>query len=796
MSQLDQLLYTWARRGPRGHSGFQAVAATPRLADERSSLTQAALRLCRFVPPRGVREPGEMPVSYGWLDAGSVRLVFSRSYLGQDALGRPGNFCAHIIAGRREELRAEDIVRRIGSPFWWRGENLDQYEAGACSLSTVSIDDIKPHPLPEPDPDALAALVEALMVPASRLPWLLSCGEGQLASMLAAIARRMPGVLEKFPFSTYEAADTAADFYIVGAADLLGPVNATLVPDRPHLSCPGSIRHARSILLSEEPGDRSTVHLALHAGTPADGSISLSRMVKFINLFDRLSSGCEVGMEALVPAFSRAQSANILLQIPTAMELVTDELASGPQDMWRILGSVASGLSGDILRQLGRKVGLRATLGAGGIGVAEPGEITALGKILLRAGELPVAFHTACDEAVLAGIEENPGLASGIGAGPRLRLLRAAARSVPSSAADSLLAEPEDCLTIFDTRELPIEWRARVLAQEFTHDPRRVSPIADRLRAEPELAGPLIAAMHGMHPLIPVLSAMNLRERECLVISACRSLPLDDMYQLVSWIAPQLIPAHRLGLIVQLPRLLEGGAADARWGMFAADLAHASVTAALKAADMSLIDDLPVFLRSVGDPRARAWDQLVAHLFTGRSGAQASLTPTWIEKGIAAARTITEPADFPAAVDLFLFVALTKRASADELGYLTQCLSPCFTGGTDDAVLRMLVAASRIAKHRRPDILLAPCLFMIARLIAENRVATRSGGALRNRDAQLRSEALLAWLPNGERAKLRTAAVRLGSGPARWWYSIDEPPSALRRAARRSRLAIARSHLK
>jgi hypothetical protein len=608
--------------------------------------------------------------------------------------------------------------------------------------------------------------------------------------MIASLARRMPGVLETFPFSTYESADTAAEFYIVGAADLLGPVNATFVPDRPHLSCPESIRRARQIVLSDESRERSTVTLALNAGTSSDGSVSLGRTIKFIDLFDRLSSGYRVDMESLVPAFSREQSAAILLGIPNAMEIVADDLASGSPDIWKILGSVASGLPGDILRQLGQEVGFRAASGVGITDVAEPGHVTTLGEILLRAGDLPVAFSAACDDAVLREMEANRGLARGIGTEPRLRLLRASACSGQSKAADALLAGPEDCLTISDTRDLPVEWRARVLAAELSRNPRRVSPIADRLRAEPVLTGPLIAASKGTDPLLPVLSGMSLGERECLIISACRSLPFDDMFQLVRWIIPQLPPAHRLALIVQLPRLLEDGATDVRWGMFAADLAHASVVAALAAADLSLINHLPVFLRSVYDPRACSWNQLVTHLYEGRSGAQESLTPTWIENGAIAVGSMPDATDIAAAVDLTIFVALTKRAVANNLKFLALSLSPYLSGGTSEAILRILHAVYRATKHRIPEVPLAPCLLMIAQLISEGGIATRSGGALRSREAQSISEKLLAWLPHDERVKLGKAVTKLGPGPWRWWSSINEPPGVLRRAARRSRQTI------
>jgi hypothetical protein len=296
--------------------------------------------------------------------------------------------------------------------------------------------------------------------------------------------------------------------------------------------------------------------------------------------------------------------------------------------------------------------------------------------------------------------------------------------------------------------------------------------------------------LQGTDPLLPVLAGMRLCEKEIIIISACRSLPFDDMYKLITWVSPELTPARRLALIVRLPRLLEGGATDAYWGLFAADLAHAAIIAALKAADLSLIDDLPVFLSSVSDPRAGAWNQLVTHLFTGRSGTQASLTTTWIEKGVAATRAIAESADIPAAVDLIILAALTKRASADNLENVAWYLSPYLSGGTDEAILRILTGAYRVAKHGRHDILLAPCLLMIARLIADGSIVTRSAGALRNRDAQRISEKLLAWLSHDERVRLGKAATRLGPGPRRWWFSINEPPSALRRAARRSRLPI------
>ena len=145
MNELDQLLFTWTARGVNGRRGFQVVAASDGLSSPSSPLAMEVGRLCRYDPPREASDPTRAPVSYGWIDRGHNRIVFRRSYAGQDASGRPGNFVAHIVVGPPALLPVDELLIRFDSTFWWDGTTIQNWPADAdFALPRIMLENIQP----------------------------------------------------------------------------------------------------------------------------------------------------------------------------------------------------------------------------------------------------------------------------------------------------------------------------------------------------------------------------------------------------------------------------------------------------------------------------------------------------------------------------------------------------------------------------------------------------------------------------------------------------------------------------
>lgn len=783
MTSLDQLIYTWAGRGRGGHSGFQPVAATARLTDARSTLTGAALRLCRYVPPRGIDESAEMPVSYGWLDDGPTRLVFHRIYAGRDGLGRPGNFWAHILAGPRDALPAYELAQRMSSPFWWRGGAMEEYAAGERNLRAVSLADIPLAPLPDVDDELLAALTEALLIPGTRLPYLLRQPSAQIAALVAAIGSRLPGVLETMPFSTYEPASTAARFHLVGIAGREVPANATVVAERPLAEAPVTVRRARELVLSSARDNQDLVCMSLAAAAAPDGSVSLTRFVRLLCLFDRLGEG-RIEADALMPALARPASAAILLQMPAAVETLADALVAGAPVLWETLGSSAAGLPAATLAKLGTAVGDQ---------VAARRSPELLTRAWAAASKLPSSFSHACGTAVLARVGHEPRLIQDIGAATNVALLRCAvagSNNIMRPAVQALLASPDAYPAAADASDLPAEWRGTAIGRAMAHTPGLARQAAARLRREPGLAGPLAVALPDYERLTAVLSELSVDHALPVVLTMSEALSDDLRYELAAWFGRRLGTRERLSFLMRLAPPIRDTATSRRWAHFVADAVAHWIADALVKLDVKPVppDGTMDLLQSIGADCTTCWLQLLRHLTAHAPGPRSAGAAVWIDKALAATDRMTSDAHQSTALDLVLFTALDTRVALASLGRLADGVGRRASGDSVEAAWLVLTAATRVTRHTAYHDCAVPCLTYVADLIDRRALRTWPTGAVRHRGIQSQSEKLASSLTTLQRTAWTKAMNADGRSKAatRWWASADSSDQRWIALSRRS----------
>lgn len=216
---LEQLQYTWARRGLSGINQFQIYSASPGL---RGGTLMRSVRgvvesLCRYVPPG---DHGALPVSYGWIDHDRFRIAFSRVGL-PPPQPREGNFAVHLVIGPTAELPAHEIAARFESPFWWHGLGPEALEDGAedrvpDELPTLSLAAIQQVANTGPPRSADYALAHALATRPERTRLLVVGDSYEIGRSLRRIAAAVPFAFEGTSLSTYER-EPAFPYSVVGA---------------------------------------------------------------------------------------------------------------------------------------------------------------------------------------------------------------------------------------------------------------------------------------------------------------------------------------------------------------------------------------------------------------------------------------------------------------------------------------------------------------------------------------------------------------------------------------------------
>lgn len=125
-SPIEQLHYTWARRGVEGVNRFQIAAISPGLTKPPlGSLVPVLRKVCQYdrgssarpSPSATVAEQPD-PISFGWFDHRDVRVAFCRRGL-PPVRGKVGNFAAHLLVGEPRSMAEGELAQLFESSMWW-----------------------------------------------------------------------------------------------------------------------------------------------------------------------------------------------------------------------------------------------------------------------------------------------------------------------------------------------------------------------------------------------------------------------------------------------------------------------------------------------------------------------------------------------------------------------------------------------------------------------------------------------------------------------------------------------------
>jgi hypothetical protein len=137
---IEQLYYTSSTRGLLGTLGFQVRAASREFLNTRSARYAAVSGHLYYQLPRGVSrysiEPDQAPVSLSFCKAGNELILVHKTYVGDDPIGRPGNYFVHLLAGLPPDFTAAEAIGLWGQDVWRRDDT--HLGAGELELRTLS----------------------------------------------------------------------------------------------------------------------------------------------------------------------------------------------------------------------------------------------------------------------------------------------------------------------------------------------------------------------------------------------------------------------------------------------------------------------------------------------------------------------------------------------------------------------------------------------------------------------------------------------------------------------------------
>jgi hypothetical protein len=745
---IEQLWYTRPPASAGRVPGFQIIAASSGLADPRAKLTTMAMRLCRYdLPPRYA--PAPAPVSYGWVDAGGTRFCFRRADAGADDLGRPGNLTAHIIAGPPSLLGAADLAARFGSAWWWDGKIPD----GKDLPPLESLAEIPAGAPAEPAhlADWLAAFVDALLGRRPRTLLSLRGSPADIAALVLAAERAVPGLMDAHSVSTYESPRSAPWFDIVGAVE---PVpGATPVAAQPEARTPPVITAARTIVLSPDRARVTrTAARAAGLGTPEPVVTSLSGLVA---AYDELDTGRVPTTEFLAKA----------LATPTIAELTLSEFPEARQHVARELirerGKVFAALAA--LAQDGFDAGMLAAVAetAGRQLVAARMAAWRWEAVLRRLALLGPPVEAACCRLLIDQTRTVPGLLKEAGAAVSLTLLGQASADGLDEAhpavRDLLGGLGRDWRSVADDYSLPVRWRAIAVAGAVSGAASVGSPeLARRLRGDPRIAGPL-AELVGDQPLRAAVLAEPAEQQAALMLDIAPGLPRDTGGEMLTWFARRLPePDSRIAFMAAAVRLGLSARLGPRW----TELARIAIAAQLTQQMESGVVPSPTpeqqdLLRCAEAPDLRAWLQVLAVA----DRPDAHLTPL---KSAIAGTARLPPAEASAALRCAVTFFAARRPTSEQFRKALAALD-C----PPEAGIPLLVTACLLVLQATGD--LGPALelgFGLIDLVAADEAASQGRcGIVLSAEVRRLSRAL----PGYCRERLEFHAFKRGKGPLSWW---------------------------
>lgn len=758
-TRLDHLLFTWAWKGVTGQPGFQPVAATGRFADTRTPVSVRAAALCQYVRPPGLDDPADAPVSFGWTTVGGVRLVFRRSYLGKDPEGRPGNFCAHLVAGPLDELPISEVSTWAGSPHWWQGEELQDYLGSWDGALPGFLTGANPGAAPA---SQLGSFSEAMFHARGRAPVVL-CGHApeRTVSLVSELAGRLGGVMERIAVSTYEGPESCGDFDVVDIGkDGAMPAGAVEVG---RLSGSRHARRCRQLVLSDEQTDRDAVSFAV-ANVLAERErerANLGLFVRHLVVFDQVSGGNPVS-PSLVPAvFSRPGAAARLLGMAAGLQSVVRALASGHEPSWESTGKTVPHLDGRLSDALAE--GLGAELGRR----TAPDDLPAL---LDRVHAAPQGFRDRCLETFLMKAESIR--LAGLGLEDRVRLLSfAPPSSVEHRVAETLLSRPASLtLPLADRTELPQEWRGRALALHIRHLPnnsrKSLKPTVDRLLGEPALATETARCLPSADAMIEILDQLAVEQVPPIALAAAAGMDEDHCSEMLDQLLTRLRVRTRPYLLADVAAVSPKVFAKGFWDRTVSDAVGDAVEAILPEASASMLPtrEFVPLLRLVSGDCCALWLAILDQRDGDPNGIRSFSRPKF-DAALEAAGTMTEPRHRRAAQELAVALCLRDRPALRELRIVAARLGHHLHLDEPESALYLVRTVSA-----HPGLSETLVVYHLADLVATGRLELNRKWQIRHGKLQRASETALRNLyHNGGITDARRLTVGLGGRALAWF---------------------------
>ena len=746
---IEQLWYTRPPASAARNPGFQIVAASPGLADPGAMLTGMAMRLCRYdPPPRYVPPP--TPVSYGWVDAGGFRFCFRRASAGTDELGRPGNLTAHILAGPPELLRAAELAMRFGSAWWWDGKVPDNRSLPALD----SLDEVPRQPPTAPPQlaDMLAAFVDAIIARRMRTLLWLRFTPAEIAALVLAVDQAVPGLMDAHGVSTYESPRTASWFDIVGAVEPIP--GAVPVAARPSTRTPAVVTEARRLLLStDRPRVVKTAARAAGIGTPKPLVASLPGLIA---AYRDLDAGAAPSAQVLANSLASPTVAKLTLdEFPEVRAYVARELIREQGTVFSALAALArDGFGAETLAAIGAVTG--------GELVSHRVPVARWEAVLGRLTALDPQAGIGCRRELIEQAGAAPAVLSKIGVALRLDLLRQAAADALAESHPTvreLLGNLYgEWRTVADDLSLPARWRATALAGAMSDAvPPPPGQLAERLRSDPEVGGPLADLLGDAAPLRDAVLSVAAERQSSFLLAIAPALAGGSCDDMLGWYARRLPgPGERLAFMSAALQLGLPPHHGEDW----AELVRSTIAAELSLQIESGLIPWPTarqeeLLRRGDDQWSRTWTQVLA--LAGRDDPHV----TQLRSAVTQAMRLPPPQDADALNCAVTFFVARRPKS----GQFAKAL-PVLDGWSEDGVSVLVNACLLVLRAERDEVPALELGYCLIDLVARGEVDPRSGRGV-PMSAEIRR--LSRNIPGKCRDGLGYYAAKKGKRAQAWW---------------------------
>lgn len=521
---IEQLHYTWARAGLQGLGRFQVTATSPGLVDLQSPLAALALRLCRYSDNRGLGHS-----SYGWIDARGHRFVFRRVPAGHDALGRPGNFVAHVMV---MPVSAVDPIRLLqpGAPgLWWDGATETE---PAVALPVVAPQPLGP-PLLQVTSDADARVATAHLLDRGFAGEIPVAGDGLLAALYACAASLPAAIHELRGMSTFEESEP------IGWFPLVGTVPRDFGVGRP---APPRSLEAADLILSTAPGDvrrRNAVARVAHRPTGWDWQ-SFGHLA---SVFSTIEGGATPSADALASAMENAGTAEELLLDSRARAAVCDGLLHQVPAIVRAALTGLSNVQVELLEELGREL-------------AMADEAKAFVRIAPLLATLPNQVQRGVAEHALGLLREHDADNVPLDILSAMGRLHNLTPDQELQVLSPLIARAE---TLIYDRSIPAQRRMVLVRMAIDAGALRTKDVAIAVRKEPLLARALLPELAQLGLIDSVLRHMTRVDAAERLIEAAPSMSSETLEAIGSWLVPELSLEDARVMYMELKRFIRRG---------------------------------------------------------------------------------------------------------------------------------------------------------------------------------------------------------------------------------------------